>query len=218
MSKTHVVKQGDTMARIARQHKFGSAAALYEHADNTDFRTLRNDPNLIFPGDEITIPDIEQKVMSVSPAKKHTFRLKRDKEVFKIKIQDGLGTAWQGKRIVLNIGGQEIDAMIGTDGIVEVDLPNGDEGVGALDVYMDPSKDEPTHSFEVTLGGLDPVETLSGVQARCNALGHECGVADGVMGGNTKKGVKAFQASNGLDVDGVPGPMTKTKLKEVYGC
>ena len=49
-------------------------------------------------------------------------------------------------------------------------------------------------------------------------LGFDCGVADGIMGGKTRTGVKAFQDENGLDVDGEPGPMAKGKLKEVYGC
>jgi N-acetylmuramoyl-L-alanine amidase len=68
------------------------------------------------------------------------------------------------------------------------------------------------------LGHLDPVDELSGVQARCNLLGHDCGVVDGIMGSNTRQGIKAFQTHNSLEVDGIAGPLTQQALQKAYGC
>ncbi len=93
----------------------------------------------------------------------------------------------------------------------------GDESAGEINLYTDPESDKPSHIFEVELACLDPVEELSGVQARCNLLGHPCGVAGGIMGSKTRSGIKSFQGKNDLDVDGVLGPMTKGKLRDVYG-
>lgn len=45
-----------------------------------------------------------------------------------------------------------------------------------------------------------------------NAKGYDCGKADGIFGAKTLAAVKAFQKANGLDVDGVVGKMTWTKL------
>jgi hypothetical protein len=219
MAEVHVVQQGETLNRIAKKYEFVRAETIYDHESNAAFRELRPNPNMIFPGDEINIPDKEKIIKMGYTGGSHSFTVKRPEiEKFRVKIQNGSGKAWAGKRITLDMGGQSIDAEIGDDGIIEVALPNGDESCGELNVYMDPNSDEPTHKFEVQLGSLDPVEELSGVQARCNLLGFDCGVADGIMGGKTREGVKAFQTAQGLDVDGVPGPMTKNKLKEVYGC
>ncbi len=219
MPTTHTVAQGETLARIAKQHKFASWETIYNHADNKSFREKRPDPNIIFPGDQIKIPDKEDRMASGATNSTHVFRVKKPEvEKFRVKIQSDSGKPWVGKRVVLNVGGQSIDAPIGPDGLIEIDLPNGNENGGELKVFMDPNSDEPTHEYEVQLGHLDPVEELSGVQARCNLLGFDCGVADGIMGSKTRAGIKEFQADNSLDVDGVPGPMTKGKLKDVYGC
>ncbi|MFL0799397.1 MAG: peptidoglycan-binding protein [Agarilytica sp.] len=219
MATTHTVAQGETLARIAKQHKFASWQTIYNHVENKPFREKRPDPNIIFPGDQLKIPEKEDRMSSGSTNSTHVFRVKKPEiEKFRVKIQNSSGRAWAGKRVVLSVGGQNIDAPIGPNGVLEIELPNGDESEGELKVFMDPNSEEPTHEFEVQLGHLDPVEELSGVQARCNLLGFDCGVADGIMGSKTRTGVKKFQASEGLDVDGVPGPMTKGKLKEVYGC
>lgn len=218
MAKTHTVAQGETLGRIAKQYKFSSGLNLYNHPANSEFRKLRPNPDLIFPGDRLTIPDVDAKPLIVSTGRQHMFCIKRETEKLRLKLQNRRGVALTNKKVVLTLGGEKIDSVIGADGVLEVDLPKGDEQEGVLDVFMNPDVEEPTHRFELLLGHLDPVETLSGVQARCNMLGFDCGVADGVMGSKTRAGVKAFQKANGLDVDGVPGPKTKAKLQEVYGC
>lgn len=218
MPKTHIVAQGETLRRIAKKHNFGSWQKIYDHPDNAEFRALRQNPEIIFPGDKVVIPDIAPQAVSVSAGKRHVFRLKREKEIFKIKINNGKGRAWVGKRVVLTVDGQRLDTTIGADGMVSLELPKGTETDGKMEIFLNANSDQPTHQVEVKLASLDPVETLSGVQARCNMLGFECGVADGVMGAKTRSGVMGFQAAHGLDVDGVPGPMTQAKLKEVYGC
>ncbi len=214
----HIVQQGETLNRIAKKYNFVSYEKIYQHEKNAEFRELRPDPNIIFPGDEIFIPEKEDKMGMGSTNSKHTFRIKKPEvEKFRVKIGDSLGVPWVGKRVVLSIGNQNIDAPIGEDGVIEIDLPEGTESGGELKFFMDAESSEPSHVFEVQLGHLDPVEELSGVQARCNALGFPCGVADGIMGQKTRAGLELFQEAHDLEVDGVPGPKTKAKLKSVYG-
>lgn len=50
------------------------------------------------------------------------------------------------------------------------------------------------------------------IQQRLNGLGFDCGTIDGIFGANTAKSVKAFQAANGLAVDGIVGKQTWKKL------
>ena len=219
MASVHTVAQGETLIRIAKQYNYNDPDLIYNHESNAEFRELRPDPNIIFPGDQINIPDKEKLVRGGFTGYTHVFKVKKPPvEVFRMQITNKAGEPWAGKRILLNIGGETIDAPIGDDGMIEVELTGGDESGGNLEVYMDPNSEEPTHVYEIQMGSLDPVEELSGVQARCNLLGFECGVADGINGSNTERGVKEFQAAHGLDVDGIAGPMTKAKLKDVYGC
>ena len=46
------------------------------------------------------------------------------------------------------------------------------------------------------------------LQIYLNVLGYSCGTADGIYGKKTVDAVKAFQAANGLTVDGIAGPKT----------
>ena len=49
-------------------------------------------------------------------------------------------------------------------------------------------------------------------------LGYDCGAAgaDGILGTNTKKAIKAFQKNNQLTVDGIYGPKTEKVLLQKY--
>ncbi|MBO7358660.1 MAG: peptidoglycan-binding protein [Clostridia bacterium] len=46
------------------------------------------------------------------------------------------------------------------------------------------------------------------LQEILNTLGYECGKTDGIFGKNTLSAVKKYQADNGLEADGIAGPLT----------
>ena len=54
------------------------------------------------------------------------------------------------------------------------------------------------------------------LQNKLNALGFNCGKADGTFGTQTDMAVRQFQAKYNLSVDGIAGSATLTKLDEVY--
>lgn len=57
MSTPYTVQSGDWLQKIAEQHGFESWRDLYYHEDNAEFRRLRPDPDKIYPGDVVMIPD-----------------------------------------------------------------------------------------------------------------------------------------------------------------
>ncbi|MDQ9092444.1 peptidoglycan-binding protein [Pseudoalteromonas haloplanktis] len=217
MVQQHTVTQGETLLRIARQYGFRTSKSLYQHPINAEFRALRPDPNLIFPGDIIKIPQKTEKFMPLKIGSKNTFVVRDEKEYFRLKVAYDDGDDITGKRVVLNIGSQTIDTVLQSDGLIEVELNNNDALTGSVDLYLKAGDTTPTKSFAVQIGNLDPIDTLSGVQGRCNMLGFNCGKVDGVMGEKTRIGVKEFQYQHELEVDGIPGPKTKAKLQQVFG-
>lgn len=54
---------------------------------------------------------------------------------------------------------------------------------------------------------------VADLQKRLNALGYDCGAADGEYGKATETGVKAFQAASDIEVDGEFGPASLAALK-----
>ncbi|MDN3378500.1 MULTISPECIES: peptidoglycan-binding protein [unclassified Pseudoalteromonas] len=213
MTQQHTVVQGDTLLRIARQYGFRTSAGLYNHPSNAEFKALRPDPNLIFPGDVIIIPP-----KSKIHATKNTFVVRNEKEYFRLQIIHEDGDDITGKRIVLNIGSQIIDTVLPSDGLVEVELNENDTLTAQVDLYLKEEQSSPSETFTAQVGQLDPVDTLSGVQARCNSLGFDCGKVDGVNDTKTKAGVREFQQAQQLQVDGIAGPVTKSRLVYVYGA
>ncbi|HED2783231.1 TPA: TIGR02594 family protein [Klebsiella variicola subsp. variicola] len=52
------------------------------------------------------------------------------------------------------------------------------------------------------------------IQKRLNDIGFDSGPVDGFFGRKTIRALKLFQEKNGLNVDGIPGPKTVSKLFE----
>lgn len=217
MTQQHTVAQGETLLRIAKQYGYQTSKALYNHPSNAEFKALRPDPNLIYPGDKITIPPKKEKFIPLRTNSINSFVVQNEKEYFRLQVSYDDGDDVAGKRVVLNIGSQTIDTVLQSDGLIEVELNNNDALTGTVDLYLNEGETTPTKSFAVQIGNLDPIDTLSGVQGRCNMLGFDCGTVDGVMGKKTRIGVKEFQYEHDLDIDGIPGPKTKAKLQQVFG-
>jgi hypothetical protein len=57
MGKPYTVQRGDNLTAIARRFGLSNWQDLYNSPDNAAFRAKRSNPNLIFPGDIIVIPD-----------------------------------------------------------------------------------------------------------------------------------------------------------------
>ncbi|MGH2840719.1 MAG: peptidoglycan-binding domain-containing protein, partial [Solirubrobacteraceae bacterium] len=63
---------------------------------------------------------------------------------------------------------------------------------------------------EPTLKKGSKGQAVEDLQEALKALGFSPGKVDGIFGAATEKAVKAFQASVGIDADGIVGPITWT--------
>ncbi len=217
MPKTHKVKQGECLSSIAKRYGFSNWRVIYDHPENADFRKKRPNPNVIAPGDKIHIPDKAQKGEMGGTEQRHTFRRKSAKTLLRIVLQDDEGQPFVDKDYKLEVDGQVYEGTTDGDGLIEQEIP-ADAEQGELTVWLDEEASGTECTWLLKIGHLDPVETMAGIQARLNNLGFDCGEVDGKNGPKTKAAVSAFQDQHGLTVDGIPGPQTQAKLKEVYGC
>ena len=60
-------------------------------------------------------------------------------------------------------------------------------------------------------------DSVTSLQEAMFLCGYYPGEVDGMSGGATTRAVKKFQEANGLDPDGLVGPMTKTIIAEKLG-
>ena len=75
-----------------------------------------------------------------------------------------------------------------------------------------PDTSKPTESVVFNLRRGSKGADVTKLQTALNALGYDCGAADGIFGAATEKAVRAFQADNGLAVDGIAGKATQEAL------
>ncbi len=70
--KVHVIKRGEWLSKIAKIYGM-SWRTLYYHAANEAFRKKRPNPDRIYPGDKLVIPDDKPRQVTVETDKVHTF-------------------------------------------------------------------------------------------------------------------------------------------------
>jgi N-acetylmuramoyl-L-alanine amidase len=213
--KIHIVKQGETVASIAKKYGFTNWRIIYDHQSNVEFRQKRKDPNILYPGDRVVIPEKEIKEKTGGTDQKHTFQFKGTKQYLRIIVKDQNNKPLKNIDYTLYIGSVSFKGTTDHNGLLKQEISQ-DTSIGFLSIS----------GFELPLmiGHLDPVEEVSGWQARLKNLGYNPVPIDGKTkdDGNERLQLKAaveeFQFDNNLKIDGIVGPKTKMKLTKIHGC
>jgi hypothetical protein len=212
MPTTHIVRQGECFSRIARRYGFADYKKLYEHPDNADLRKKRPNPNLLFPGDKIVIPDPAPKTASLSHGRFHRFILKAPKRHLRLALKDDAGEPLAGKAYTLILDHEELQGTTDGDGFLEEELPFN---VSRVELECE------GRAWELELGNLNPLEEapdegISGTEARLINLGYAL-EPTGKMTIELRSAIRAFQHQSGLEVTGHLDSKTIQKLKELHG-
>ncbi len=215
----YIIKQGDCLSSIAKAHGFDKWEALYNHPTNAEFRNAYPNPNLIYPGGKINIPDLEPRDEKAATDLKHTYELEGEPTNLRIVVQDMDDKPFAGKPYKLTLSGvpAPLEGSTGGDGLIETEI-DPSIASGVLEVFIH-GETEPPAIWTLLIGSLDPIEKKSGQQGRLNNLGFESGAVDGIDGPITQGAVKRFQKQySPLAVDGVVGSETRPKLEEIHRC
>ena len=215
MSTQHTVKQGEHLSGIAATYGFADWHALWDHPENAALKEKRKNPNVLFPDDQVFIPDKEQKKESISAGASHKFTLRKPKVTLRIALRGIDDHPLANTKCELQVDGKSFPVTSNGDGLVEQEVPAGASGgklvVKGVDGF-------PDLDIPIKIGHLDPVEEISGQVARLNNLGYNAGPADEIDGKLFPAAVEEFQCDQGLTVDGTCGPKTQAKLREIHGC
>jgi len=200
------VGQGESTSSLAKKNGF-FWKTIWEHPENAELKSLRKDPNVLFPDDEIFIPEKQLKDVSKPVDQVHKF--KRKGEPCKLKVQlMKAGKPRKNETYVLNLDGKLINGTTDGDGKLEHFI-SGDSRSALLTLRNG------QEIIPLRLGDLDPADKPSGIQQRLNNLGFDCASEDGEIGEETKEAIKKFQAAYNLEVTGEADAATKNKLKEL---
>ncbi|MGB2988240.1 MAG: peptidoglycan-binding domain-containing protein [Phycisphaerae bacterium] len=207
-----VVKEGDCISSIAKDtgHFWEK---IWNDPANAELKEARKDPNVLLPGDRVTIPEVTPKQESGESEMRHRFVRRGEPEILRIRVL-WAGQPRKNEPYALEVDGKMHSGVTDADGNIAHPIP-GNARSGKLTVGGEESEQQ---EYDLMLGGIDPLEAVTGVQARLNNLGFSCGEVDGELGPRTRQTLKGFQAKYGLEETGRPDDATRQRLKREYGC
>lgn len=216
MAGWYTVKQGDCLSSLAARFHLANWHIIYDHSENASFREDHPNPNVIYPGDQVYIPDPEVVYHDKPTDGKHSFVRKQDKTLLRIVAADEDEQPYPNSDYRLTIGDKVYEGQTDGGGMLEEAIDARAES-GELTIWWTGAPRRHC-TWKLHIGHLDPIQQMTGIQARLNNLGYNSGPVDGIRGPITTAAVKEFQKKHKLAVDGIPGPITQGKLKEVHGC
>lgn len=233
------VQQGDCVGSIAFANGF-NWETIWNHPQNAALKKKRKDPNVLFPGDVVHIPDLRIREETRSTEHLHWFKLKGGPARLCIQLLE----AGKDDEDEINPRGDDISHYEDPDfdpkpkkdkprtnvpyllviddhvtrgksngnGFVEIALSPGAR-LGRLTLNPGTPREE-TYPFQ--LGGLDPVDEVNGIKQRLSNLGIPCG--NGADQTNELEiALSTFQQNSGLTITGTLDDDTRQKLKAKHG-
>src|SRR5690242_6075379 len=107
------IQQGDCLSNVAKRHGV-EWKTIWDHAQNKALREKRKDPNILFPGDVLYIPDRELRWEQAKTTARHVFVVKPPKVKVRLRILEE-GKPVSGAPFTLSVDGVEIKSG-STDG------------------------------------------------------------------------------------------------------
>jgi hypothetical protein len=201
MATLHEVQSGDSVASIAASAGH-LPATIWNDPANAALKEARPDPELLVPGDCLTVMPLRVKQVQCATGRRHVFRALLQPITFTIVVEDEDGTPFASKKWKLTADGHSFEGQTDAEGKIAVTLRAATTKRGQLSIWLDePGLPDPWIR-EVSIGALLPVEELRGVQQRLANLGFYDGAVDGVLGPATAAAIRVFQTEQQLDVTG----------------
>lgn len=201
----YTVAEGDCIESIAADSGF-LWSTLWNHPKNASLKRARCSPNLLLPGDRVFIPEKVLKTVNRLTDKRHHFVLKGWPCKFHICVK-WVGVPRRNTPYFLIIDGTLQIGITDDEGWIDADIPPNASG-GELRVGRGHSE----QVFSLTLGGMDPVTEISGIQKRLANLGFVC-EPTGKLDEATTAALASFQKDAGLPPTGEADRATIEQLK-----
>jgi hypothetical protein len=244
MSSEHTVQPGDCIASIAYEHGF-YWQTLWDHPDNAELKKKRESGFQLLPGDVVCIPDLRIEEVAKAPEAKHRFKLKgvpsilivvvrrfkdgeqgeegdadeASDEPQSVAIEEPAEAATEeepdaGVAYRVEIGPRKVSGEADSSGKIKISIMPNDR-MGMLVIAPGTPRER---EIPLLLGGLDPLDALSGVAQRLNNLGYgpvSCG--GDVSETELADALGSFQKASGLKPTGRVDAASRDKLKEMHG-
>lgn len=213
----HEVKQGECIAKLA--FNFGLAPdTIWSHPKNAKLKADRKELHILNPKDVVFIPPKTLKKLPVHSGERIELQQQSALEKLRIRFLHYDDTPRTNLPFLVSIKTSKNDvwpdAQGKTDGagFVIVDVP---PNATFAEIILGEGEGQEIHEFN--LGFVDSIDTASGVKARLNNLGFECGEETEEMNELTIAAIKAFQRRYKVNVTGERDDNTLALIVEKFG-
>lgn len=204
------IQQGDCLTSIALAQGF-APEQLWDHPENAALKQLRKSPNALLPGDQVEVPELEEREESAATGSFARFQLSSIKPA-KLRVRmtrHGEPRADEPYELTFE-DDTTLSGTTDSEGWIEQPLPTA-----AMRVTLSLRDGNERHILK--LGHLDPHDSPSGMQQRLRALGYYFGALDEDLGPQTRAALRRFQAKQNLEVTGEADEATLDAVFEAYG-
>jgi N-acetylmuramoyl-L-alanine amidase len=208
----YVAEAGDCILSISERHGF-FWETLWNHPDNRQVKLQRKDPNVLNPGDVVTIPDLKLREENAAVDQRHRYLRKGTPATLRLQLLDLEGQPREGVNCIIAVDGALTNRT--TDGEGRLEVPIRPDAVEAVLDYDD--EDGYPVRRRLKLGGVDPACEEKGIRERLANLGHcELGSQDTEDSG-LEHAIRSFQESQKIEPTGSLDDETRQKLKATHG-
>jgi N-acetylmuramoyl-L-alanine amidase len=216
---------------------------LWTLPQNAQLKSLRKDPNVLNPGDIVTIPDLRSRTEDAAVDKCNVFVRKGTPAILRLQILDYEGKPRANVLCNISIDGDLSEQT--TDGLGQLQIKIRPNAVEAVVLYDD--SDGYSVRRTLQLGGVDPRSEKLGVRQRLANLGYCDLESDVTESGDTEASdtnddsddsdaevdessdsdaqtddlayaISDFQTSQGIEPTGTLDDETRQKLMDTHGC
>jgi hypothetical protein len=198
--RAHVVRSGENLTRIAKQHGIKGWKKLWDAPDNERLRSKRKSPHVLRAGDEVVIPAIAVHEIVRSTDQTHRIVVSEAKHKVRLRLQDLAGEGLAG--LCYEYGYELGQRHVQQPGSAATD------GAGWLEETIPITVDTltitthaPKLTFVLALNALDPAQNkdtrepiCSGLQTRLCALGYAIGSLSDEPSPVARAALAAFQS------------------------
>jgi hypothetical protein len=186
-------RQGDHLSKIAKAFGLSDYHTISDHPDNATLKQQRQNPNVLFPGDSLFVPDHEQKEESRSTNQKHRFKMNSNSLKLRLTLEDAYEAPLANAKCQLILGCDFRNLTTDGSGKIEQNIP-ADIRDASLTVQ---DAQSPLSGGQITIkiGDLDPVTETSGQIARLSNLVGDVTKPDQTI---VESAVEEFQCDTGL--------------------
>lgn len=238
------IRESDCILSVAFEHGL-HWETLWNHPDNVEVKKRRKYPEMILPGDRLTIPPIERGEVEAAPETRHRFMRKGVPAKVRLRFvleepadeQEPMGGKVANPDD-LHASSEDEDPLPPPPVEPRDDVPywlviDGKTTEGRTDsngevsffippnaqsgkIVLEPGAENET-TFTLGLGRLGPLTEVRGIQQRLTNLGIAAGELSDEWTPELEEAVRDFQTRHELEVTGEVDAPTRDKLEEMHG-